>query len=825
MFCPKCGANLPNESEFCSNCGNSLKKFSSFISQQHQPNNVKKRKIKKYIIFIMSSLVVFAVILVAVIIYSNSNNTNNMYSDVSQKKELSYSYSEGDIPKFIDGTFSNKKISSSEDVLEALEDIRSEMQFKNISKELKFSSSEVSENFTYYKYDQIYEGIPVYNQNIIVSVDKNGKIVGLSGYYIPNINVEISTGKNEEEIRKVVLEELGENSHIESIELNVLANYNSQQLVYVVIGYSDTKAVEYLIDANNSEILEEVNLFDYSSTFPYTGLGMDNQTFTINLEEYFDVFGGAKNRYNFYDPERKISIADYRYIGQYFGTIISALPGTTPIVVDINNGKIDMTFENEQFIQSAITAMANYEKIYDYYKDVLGRNSFDNKGSKIIINLGLTAQTFSGEDLNNAFWSSISNQMFIGNWEGKSMAASLDVLAHEFTHGVVSFTAKFAHSAKDKNKAFETGALNEGYADIIGHLIEGKNWTMAENNKILRDAANPEKYSEPNSKGGKYYYPDGYLQDGRTLEQFLKDNNIKSVYDYDKGGIHDNSNVVSHAAYLMYKAGAFSNREEMAKVWYNSLFMLSSYSNFEDCALAVIKTAKNLGLNNDSIYEITKAFQDTNMLESNNNAFAGIISSGSQNLKNAKVEVSFYGNSDVFMSTTTNDAGEFYLEVPTGIYEIKVTLKDFRDFSTVVSINSKTTLDITLASNKSSDIINSCKGSDCVYLSIYLLNGTGDYEIKEISKIYKVDRGTILYGDEASNVLNQIFGDNIVFDGETFSIRGIPMSLMASYYKDTDIKFDWTAPLNEDAEIELKYLDGLIDYDTILEISKMFGMQ
>lgn len=60
----------------------------------------------------------------------------------------------------------------------------------------------------------------------------------------------------------------------------------------------------------------------------------------------------------------------------------------------------------------------------------------------------------------------------------------------------------------------------------------------------------------------------------RTLEQFLKDNNLTYVTDHDKGGVHTNSNVVSHAAYLMYESGAFSSREEMAKVWYNSLLML-----------------------------------------------------------------------------------------------------------------------------------------------------------------------------------------------------------------------------------------------------------
>lgn len=184
-----------------------------------------------------------------------------------------------------------------------------------------------------------------------------------------------------------------------------------------------------------------------------------------------------------------------------------------------------MAYENEEFIRSAVTAMANYEHIYDYYLDVLGRNSFDNKGSKIIINLGVNAKMFSGEDLNNASWlPSPFNQMVIGDYEGKSFAASLDVLAHEFTHGVVSYTADFANTPKEEdiNKAFESGALNEAYSDILGSLIEGENWTIAENNETLRNAINPESYGNPSVKNGEYYYPDGYLTDDFTLEDFGK---------------------------------------------------------------------------------------------------------------------------------------------------------------------------------------------------------------------------------------------------------------------------------------------------------------
>ena len=413
--------------------------------------------------------------------------------------------------------------------------------------------------------------------------------------------------------------------------------------------------------------------------------------------------------------------------------------------------------------------------------------------------------------------------MYIGNWNGKSFSASLDVLGHEFTHGVVSFTADFAGAAKEKDKAFETGALNEGYADIIGNLIEGKNWTIAESNEILRSAVNPEEYKNPSSKGGTYYYPDGMLKE-RTLEQFLKDNDLEDVTDYDNGGVHQNSNVVSHAAYLMYKDGAFSSREEMAKVWYNSLFMLSSYSNFEDSALAVIKSAQNLGLSDASIYKIIKAFQETNMLEDNDYSLEGTVSSGSEKLNNAKIEVYSYEDNSLITTTNTDNNGKYSIKLPTGTYNIKVTLKDFNEFTTTTIIKGDTTLDIELANSNNTDN-NNCQGKDCVNLTVYFLQGDDSNKLEKNYETYSVPKGAKADVNNLVNAFNKTFKNiSLSTDGKSFyiSVNGFEVEF-AWYYKDTNKKFDFNSPLTEDTEIEMKLFNGSIDYDSLLDIDGLFN--
>lgn len=813
MICQKCGTNLPEKSEFCPNCGSKLEK-----------SKRKMKKIEKVFIFIG----VILVLLIVCFLFLKKNDKN--YGGLSSSEQITYHYNEERSLKFIDGKFSNQLVKSKEDVIDSLESIKEQIGITNINEELEFSSEESNENITYYKFNQVYKGLPVFYQNIVVSVDKEGNILSYGGYLVPSITVDTNPKKEKIDIEEIVKKYLGENSTIMSNELGIWGNIKDSQLVYHVVGYSNTLAKDLMVSASTGEILSSSDIFYTAETYSYTGLGMDNKTYTINLEEYFDLLGGAKNRYNFYDLERKISIDDFRLLGPVVSVLLSAVPGTTPIVVDIENGKIDMTWENETFIQSAITTMAHFETIYDYYKNILDRNSYDNKGSKIIVNLGVDAKTFTKKDLNNAMWFDLTKQMYIGNYKGKSYSASLDVLAHEFTHGVVFSVSNFAGIPKEgnENKAFETGALNEAYSDIIGSLIEGKNWTIAENNEILRDLSNPKKYKQPTAKGEEYYYPDGFLKNGMTLQELLKSKGIEKVMDYDKGGVHDNSTVIGYAAYLMYESGAFKNREEMSKIWYNSLFLLSSYSDFEDCALAIIKTAKNFNLSEDSIRKITKAFYDTNILEKKEYTISGTVKSGAEKLDNILVKV--FLDDEEIASTTTNKEGNYTIKLKSEEYKIEFSKKGFDNYETKINLNGETTLNVNLASSKlkgNGSFKNMCKTEDCVNVTMYYLDGNDAKEITSNYETIKVDKGTILGANEIVNMANSYLdriNAKMYTDGKTFYMTVGELKFdFAWYYKGTNTKFDWNEPISKDIEIEMKSFDGVIDDDLIQEFESMFN--
>src|SRR5262245_39128008 len=101
---------------------------------------------------------------------------------------------------------------------------------------------------------------------------------------------------------------------------------------------------------------------------------------------------------------------------------------------------------------------------YDFYKEVFGRNSLDGRG------LRLDGIVHYAEEFNNAFWD--GQRMVFGDGDEAlfiGFTKSLDVIAHELTHGVTEFTAGLEYHK-------QPGALNESMSDVFGSLV--KQWSL-----------------------------------------------------------------------------------------------------------------------------------------------------------------------------------------------------------------------------------------------------------------------------------------------------------------------------------------------------------
>ncbi|MEU8528878.1 M4 family metallopeptidase [Streptomyces sp. NPDC048629] len=97
---------------------------------------------------------------------------------------------------------------------------------------------------------------------------------------------------------------------------------------------------------------------------------------------------------------------------------------------------------------------------WDYYKNVHGRTGIRGDG------VGAYSRVHYGNAYVNAFWSDSCFCMTYGDGSGNSKPlTSIDVAAHEMTHGVTSNTAGLVYSG-------ESGGLNEATSDIFAAAVE-----------------------------------------------------------------------------------------------------------------------------------------------------------------------------------------------------------------------------------------------------------------------------------------------------------------------------------------------------------------
>jgi bacillolysin/thermolysin len=136
-----------------------------------------------------------------------------------------------------------------------------------------------------------------------------------------------------------------------------------------------------------------------------------------------------------------------------------------------------------------------------------------------------------------------------------------------------------AHTAKLGNEG-ENGALNEALSDIFGCFVEG-DWQMGET----------------------VFHPGGHKQPLRDIADPHASNNPATMSEYvstqeDNGGIHVNSTIVSHAAYLMTHGAHKLPRATVEKIWYRALSRyLHAKADFAAAADATLAAARDLGGN------------------------------------------------------------------------------------------------------------------------------------------------------------------------------------------------------------------------------------
>lgn len=253
---------------------------------------------------------------------------------------------------------------------------------------------------------------------------------------------------------------------------------------------------------------------------------------------------------------------------------------------DYINDAQDVTSSTTNFALNSDAVQVHWgtEQTYNYYLFRHGRNSFDNNGA--VLN---SYVNYGGSNIPNAFWNG-SGMSYNNATNGTvNELVALDIVGHEITHGVVQHSAGLIYS-------YQSGALNESFADIFGEMVENyaqlgiNDWLAGSAAHVIPNDAT-RSLSDPKSKND----PDTYLgQYWHTSSS-------------DRFGVHINSGVQNKWFYLLSEGGTGTNDNndnytvtgigiiKAAEIAYRNLTVyLTPNSNFFDARTGAIQSAIDL---------------------------------------------------------------------------------------------------------------------------------------------------------------------------------------------------------------------------------------
>jgi Zn-dependent metalloprotease len=242
--------------------------------------------------------------------------------------------------------------------------------------------------------------------------------------------------------------------------------------------------------------------------------------------------------------------------------------------------------------KAANHAYDNVGVALDFYFEVFSRDSIDDRGARV------ESSVHYGENFGNALWT--GERMVFGDGDAliSDLTQSIDLIAHELTHGVVQHLVPGGLGAvripvRDRKVEGQThelrgqsGSLNESFADVMASLV--KQWHLGQTVRKADWLIGADVLADEMGKAVRSLKDPG----NRELT-YPEDDQMKSMDQYEEGAdVHDGSGIPSHAFYLAAEAiGGFA-WEKTGLIWYDAFAVLKPRSTFSDAAKATLRMAK-----------------------------------------------------------------------------------------------------------------------------------------------------------------------------------------------------------------------------------------
>ncbi len=395
------------------------------------------------------------------------------------------------------------------------------------------------------RYQQVYQGVPVLAGELVMRMDSDGGVFSVAGEILPDFQLDIVPDISAAQAREMALAAEG------TFYQGDASSFRAGPPELWIYAPS-------LLDASGDQSARLVWRVEVGSTM------RDDLRDLILLDARngvlvarFDRVEGLLNRL-IYDNDNDPN---------------AGLPGIGPVREEgdlpANVNDADNAYE---FIGAAD----------GYFRSQFNRDSIDGKGGSVTATVRYCAPDVYCPFL-GSFWN--GEQMVFG----ADFSDADDVVAHEFTHGVIQYEAHLFNY-------YQSGAIAEAYADLFGELVDfaysgvnddtASRWWIGESLPpgLAYSLADPTKTSRPDKMSSKYY------QTGPV----------------DNGGVHKNAGVGEKAAYLManddYALNFFNGYtlrgiglEKTGRIWYEALTgLLTSGADYYDLYQGLYQACLNL---------------------------------------------------------------------------------------------------------------------------------------------------------------------------------------------------------------------------------------
>ncbi|BAJ64823.1 M4 family metallopeptidase [Anaerolinea thermophila] len=378
---------------------------------------------------------------------------------------------------------------------------------KDPATELTLMSSERAENGGgVTRFQQVVEGIPVLGGELVVHTTASHDILTVGGEILPKPSLKTTPIVPAEDARQRALESTARKHGVDAAALTTT---EPQLWVY------------------------------YPPILGGRGLPIARLVWRMDVEPAGELL-----------PIRELVLVDAHagVVALSFNQIDTVLNRKVYDNNNVRNNTLQSSANLKRVEGQAATGISDVDKAYDYSGDVYNfylnthnRDSLDGAGMALISTTRFCyTYTSTSCPYVNAFWNGA--QMVYGD----GMVAD-DVVAHEMTHGVTSFTSGLFYY-------YQSGAINEAFSDIWGEWIDqtngkgndstGVKWLLGEDLPasvgVIRSMSNPPAYGDPDRMTSTNYTCDPYEEDN--------------------GGVHTNSGVANKAAYLITDGGTFNGK-------------------------------------------------------------------------------------------------------------------------------------------------------------------------------------------------------------------------------------------------------------------------